>query len=1092
MTKFCSLPHTSIANRRSGEPARVRAALVFALIVLILSLPFHALAQGEVGVKSDKFQAYTAFTDGAAFVIYQGANGETVCRDATPDEARALHSGTSNVGLHQINHLKKDLLVSPSQTIESATGLTIILRATQQLEQNAEAKAAFIAAAAKWEALIKDPITIVIDVDFGTTAFGQPFSSSNVLGATSIQVLFFNGNYTDIRGRLFNHASSPQETAIYNALPATNIPTDIGNTNTVLVVSPILRALGAISPVADPANETNFGPTPHIAFNSAFGFDFDPTDGITNNRTDFDAVAVHEIGHALGFSSEVGARELDSSQPIFATIWDLFRFRPATADLNNFSIVQRILSSGGEHVEFNGGAEVRLSSGRPDGNGGDGEQASHWKDDVLNGGVFIGIMDPSIARNRRETMTANDENAIDSFGYTINATPRPPNDDFGNAVIVSGNSGTISGTNVFATSQPGEPIHSPDGVPSGKSIWYRWTAPNSGLATFTTAGSRFDTLLAVYTGTSVSGLTLIARNDDADNANQIYTSSVQFIAAAGTTYQIAVDGYAGSQGNTVLNWSLSATTTVSIGGRVANQDGTSVSGLQIFLSGSQSGISITDANGNYLFSNLNAGGNYTVGPGFQGGTISFTPNSYSFNNLITDQTANFVRNVAPTFNITGRVTDQNGNGIAGISIEVPGSTTPIGNLPILPTATDANGYYVYNLPGGGNYNVTPTTSEYSYTPPFITFTNLGANQAANFTATRPTVDLYGRVIENGIGLQGVTMTLLHGANGTTRTTVTGSDGRYQFVDLIRNDIYNIIPVKDGYSFNPPSLIFPANLSDMGDIVARKLLPIETSDFFVRQHYIDFLNREADAPGLTFWKNQIDECETRAVSERPACREIRRINVSAAFFLSIEFHETGYLVYRIHKAAYGDAVGVSTLDGSHQLSVPVILLNGFLPDAQSIGRNVVVGQTGWEQTLENNKQTFMEEFVQRSRFIAAYPLTQTPAEFVDALNATAGGVLSPAERNQLVSDLASGAKTRGQVLRAVAEDPDLNSAEINRAFVLMQYFGYLRRNPKDAPDVDYTGYDFWLSKLNQFNGNFINAEMVKAFISSIEYQQRFAP
>ena len=78
------------------------------------------------------------------------------------------------------------------------------------------------------------------------------------------------------------------------------------------------------------------------------------------------------------------------------------------------------------------------------------------------------------------------------------------------------------------------------------------------------------------------------------------------------------------------------------------------------------------------------------------------------------------------------------------------------------------------------------------------------------------------------------------------------------------------------------------------------------------------------------------------------------------------------------------------------------------------------------------------------------------------------------------------------MRAVAEDPDLIAAEFNAAFVLMQYFGYLRRNPNDAPDADYSGYDFWLTKLNQFNGNFVNAELVKAFITSAEYRQRFGP
>jgi hypothetical protein len=90
----------------------------------------------------------------------------------------------------------------------------------------------------------------------------------------------------------------------------------------------------------------------------------------------------------------------------------------------------------------------------------------------------------------------------------------------------------------------------------------------------------------------------------------------------------------------------------------------------------------------------------------------------------------------------------------------------------------------------------------------------------------------------------------------------------------------------------------------------------------------------------------------------------------------------------------------------------------------------------------------------------------------------------------VSELTSGAKTRAQVLRSVAEDADLARNEFNKAFVLMQYFGYLRRNPNDAPDTSFVGYDFWLNKLNQFNGNFVAAEMVKAFISSGEYRQRF--
>jgi hypothetical protein len=113
-----------------------------------------------------------------------------------------------------------------------------------------------------------------------------------------------------------------------------------------------------------------------------------------------------------------------------------------------------------------------------------------------------------------------------------------------------------------------------------------------------------------------------------------------------------------------------------------------------------------------------------------------------------------------------------------------------------------------------------------------------------------------------------------------------------------------------------------------------------------------------------------------------------------------------------------------------------------------------------------------------------------ADFVDALNTNAGNPLSPSERDQLVNDLSSGARTRAQVLRTIAEHSNVVTGEFNRAFVLMQFFGYLRRNPNDPQDTDYVGLDFWLQKLNQFNGDYINAEMVKAFISSGEYRQRF--
>jgi len=264
-------------------------------------------------------------------------------------------------------------------------------------------------------------------------------------------------------------------------------------------------------------------------------------------------------------------------------------------------------------------------------------------------------------------------------------------------------------------------------------------------------------------------------------------------------------------------------------------------------------------------------------------------------------------------------------------------------------------------------------------------------------------------------------------------------------------------------------------------------PIDSVDFFVHQHYIDFLGREPDPSGFQFWKNQILSCGTDA-----QCIEVRRINVSASFFLSIEFQETGYFTERTYKAAYGNGASSSTLGGLHLISVPIIRLNEFIPDSQTIAQGVIVGQGNWQQKLDDNKNAFTAEFVQRAQFLSFFPLSMTAAQFVDNLNSKAGNPLSQSERNQLVNDLATSAKTRAQVLRAVVEDPDFVTSEFNRAFVLMQYFGYLRRNPNDPQDSDYTGYDFWLTKLNQFNGNYIQAEMVKAFLSSIEYRQRFGP
>ncbi|HYN86444.1 MAG TPA: Calx-beta domain-containing protein [Pyrinomonadaceae bacterium] len=268
--------------------------------------------------------------------------------------------------------------------------------------------------------------------------------------------------------------------------------------------------------------------------------------------------------------------------------------------------------------------------------------------------------------------------------------------------------------------------------------------------------------------------------------------------------------------------------------------------------------------------------------------------------------------------------------------------------------------------------------------------------------------------------------------------------------------------------------------------------IDETATFVCAHYHDFLNRQSDANGQAFWESQIEACGNDA-----ACREDRRVNVSAAFFLSVEFQNTGYFVFRHYRASFVNS-------GSRPRGLP--RYGEFLRDTQEIGRGVVVGQGNWTQQLEQNKQTFSLRWVQRTDFKADYPESLTRDQYIDKLFATSGVTPTTQERNAARAAYDSGTTLqdkRARGLRAVVESKSVYNAQYNPAFVLMQYFGYLRRNPNDAPDGNFVGYDFWLTKLNQFSqpgedlsnesvalGRVRRAEMIKAFITSSEYRRRF--
>jgi hypothetical protein len=324
----------------------------------------------------------------------------------------------------------------------------------------------------------------------------------------------------------------------------------------------------------------------------------------------------------------------------------------------------------------------------------------------------------------------------------------------------------------------------------------------------------------------------------------------------------------------------------------------------------------------------------------------------------------------------------------------------------------------------------------------------------------------GRITDsNGAAVAGATINL---SGSQARKTITDANGNYHFDNVESNGFYTVKPSRVNYSFSPAERSF----SQLGNSTEAAFTavpiddgvnPLDTPEYFVRQHYLDFLGREPDESGFNFWSDQMLECGVDA-----GCSERRRINVSAAYFLSIEFQQTGGLVDGLYRASYGVRPQFAE----------------FMPDIATIARDVVVGRTGWEQLLAANKQAFLDEWVNRPAFRAAYDLL-TNDRYVDALIAHTGVSFTPSERDALVNGLTLGTLTRAGVLQRIAEDERFVEAKRNEVFVMMEYFAYLRRDP------DASGFAFWLNKLNEFGGNFEQAEMVKAFIVSSEYRGRFS-
>jgi hypothetical protein len=240
------------------------------------------------------------------------------------------------------------------------------------------------------------------------------------------------------------------------------------------------------------------------------------------------------------------------------------------------------------------------------------------------------------------------------------------------------------------------------------------------------------------------------------------------------------------------------------------------------------------------------------------------------------------------------------------------------------------------------------------------------------------------------------------------------------------------------------------------------ITIDDLDFFVQQHYIDFLVRFPDAGGFANWMTYLNGC-----NGDPNCLygvNGRRTIASGGFFGSQEFNQRGGFIFRLHRSTFGQAF--AQLPKYVDVIAAMPQLAGTTP-----------------QEVDQKKVTFSQNWVVRSDFLAIYPRSLTPTQFVDNVSATAGIVLG--NRAQVISDLTAAGNTdsaRATAIRAIVDSPELVNKELNAGFVYMQYVGYLRRDPEQQ------GYDNWLNYLNSHPGDYNT--MVWGFVDSSEFRNRF--
>ncbi|HEX8160976.1 MAG TPA: DUF4214 domain-containing protein [Pyrinomonadaceae bacterium] len=708
--------------------------------------------------------------------------------------------------------------------------------------------------------------------------------------------------------------------------------------------------------------------------------------GLDNNHgstgVDLVTVLLHEFGHGLGFQSftdeETGAL-FGGTSGGFPSIFDRFLLDNSTGktwpQMIDSERVASAVNSG--NLVWNGPQVLAdagiLSSGR-DAAGHPrvyapnpikaGSSVSHW-DTVATPNQ---LMEPNNSGNLTHSVTLPQDltfSLLKDIGWCSGcpvATPTPPppppaNDNFASAQALGGTSGRVTGTNAGATKELGEPSHSPDGNPGGKSVWYSWQAPASGPATFTTGagalggGSDFDTVLGVYTGSGVGALTPVAAKSDDQSASD-HTSLVSFNAVAGTTYRIAVDGYlqngnsVADDGSIALSWTLTGSTPTPTPPPV--------------------GTSVQFASASAVASETSPSVPVTV---TRSGILSFT--SSVVVRTIDDQRAIRCDDTASAPNVAFARCDY-ATTVQTVTF-APGETTKTVNIPLVDDAWGEPTEFVAVTLGGGSGTSIGAQS--------TTTISILSNEAPGQTGANPSLD---------------------------------------------------------------------------------------PTFFVRMQYLDFLSREPDADGMAAWVGTLNNCA-------PGDQKCDRASVSAGFFRSTEFEQKGRFVFNFYKVSFGRLPRYSEI----------------VADMSSI-----TGVSTAEVVAK--KAAFTDAWIGRDEFTGLY-IGMSNTQLVNALmdryalpSITTPNPATPDDTSQkvvltradLVGMMNTGALTRAKLVRAVAGSDEVAKAEFNSAFVAMQYFGYLRRDP------DQGGYDDWLRTINA-NPNDIHS-MVNGFVSSIEYRLRFGP